>query len=252
MRGNIKKGIFAALVIGVAMIASSCARIQLNGEIKEDGTSSLGLTYGLSTDYFSEDDFAEESKKYEIKRFTIDGKEYVGYSYTENLKSTEEFDRALITTSERGSVLFKEAKTTIKHGLFTNKYIFEGKTVVLMDDTTDLSGSSMKASDLIAVDFTLVMPGKITEHTGGELLPDGKTILFRFDPQSEEGIRCVSESIAFTQIAIMLTIVTAGVIALILVLSKKKAEKERSDAIAMSSGANYVIDDADKFFNDKK
>ena len=226
MGRNLKKSVFCAFLIGFTCFFSSCMRVQINGEIKEDGGAALGLTYGLSTDYFSEDDLKDEAKEYEIKRFKIDGKEYVGYSYMEDLKSTAEFDNALTQMSDKESTLFKEAKTTIKHGIVKNKYIFEATSEVLVDDSVDTTDSYLDSSDLIKVDFTLVMPGKINSYDGGVLMADGRTILFNIDPEKETRIYCESESIAFTQIAIGLVLITGGVVAALLLFSKKKKSSD--------------------------
>ena len=48
-KANIRNGILIAAAAVAALIFSSCMRMQLNTELKENGTASIGVTYGLST-----------------------------------------------------------------------------------------------------------------------------------------------------------------------------------------------------------
>lgn len=241
-----KIGGLMLLLSAAALVLSSCMRVQVNAEIKESGAAALGVTVGYSTEYFTEDDI--DSDDHEVKRFTIDGKEYVGYTYMEDLKSAGELETALTGISESGSSMFKTCDVDIKSKLLFNEYSFDAVSDIMVDK--DDAQNGMKASDLLAVDFTLVMPGKITSYDEGQLMADGRTILFKLDPTKENEIHVTSRSIAFTNIAIALVILTAGVIAAIVLLSKKKAEPADEPLPENWQSQVKVYDDADKFFGD--
>ena len=251
MNKRIKAGIMMLMCAAAAML-SSCMRVQVNAEIKESGAAALGVTVGYSTEYFSEDDIKDGD--HEITRFTIDGKEYVGYSYMEDLKDTKELENALCGLSDSGSSMFRTCNIDIKSKIFFNEYTFDAVTDTMVDSEDTSTG--MKASDILAVDFTLVMPGKISSYDNGQLMPDGRTILFKLDPVKENEIHVVSTSIAFTNIAIALVILTAGIIGLIVFVTNKNKEKQAvvpDEPLPENWEAQCkVYDDADKFFNDKK
>lgn len=199
-----------------AAMLSGCMYIGVGVEMRKDGTGAVFGSYGMSSDYCTEEDFADS--KYEVKKFNVGGKEYIGYDFSEDYGSYEELSSALTKLSEDGTSLFTSAKAEKKSGLFTSKYTFDAVMPPLMgDDAGEYAGM---ASEMITVDFTLRMPGTVKYCTGGEIKDDG-SITFIVDPSAECTYSVESSEVNFVNIFIAAGVVLV-VIAVIAVSSKKK------------------------------
>ena len=198
----------------VAAGLSGCMYIGLGVELKSNNTGSVFLSYGMSSDYCTEEDFADS--EYEIKHFTVNGKDYIGYDISEEYSSYEELSADLTTLSENGTSLFTYAKAEKKNQLFVSTYTFEAEMPALAGDD-EYAGMT---SEMIAVDFTLKMPGTIKYCQGGTIGDDG-SITFLVDPAAECTFSCESTEVNFAVIFIVvgIVIVAIGVIA---VAAKKK------------------------------
>lgn len=205
-----------AALCGVLVAAglSGCMYIGLGVEMKSNNTGSVSVSYGMSSDYCTEEDFADS--EYEVKHFTVNGKDYIGYDYTEDYRSYEELSAELTDLSEEGTSLFTSAKAEKKGSLFVSKYTFDAVMPPLMGD----SAGEYSASDLIAVDFTLKMPGTVKYCQGGTIKDDG-SIVFNVDPAKECTFSCESTEVNFASIFIVIGIVIV-VIGVIAVAAKKK------------------------------
>lgn len=205
-----------AALCGVLVAAglSGCMYIGLGVEMRSNNTGSVSVSYGMSADYCTEEDFADS--KYEVKHFTVNGKDYIGYDYTEDYSSYKELSEELSDLSEEGTSMFTSAKAEKKGGLFVSKYTFDAVMPPLMGD----SAGEFSASDMIAVDFTLKMPGTVKYCEGGTIGNDG-SITFNVDPSKECTFSCESTEVNFVGIfiAVGIVIVVIGVLA---VAAKKK------------------------------
>ncbi|MGN0636999.1 MAG: hypothetical protein ACI4J0_01395 [Huintestinicola sp.] len=207
-----------AALCGVLVAAglSGCMYIGLGVELKSNNTGTVFLSYGMSSDYCTEEDFADA--EYEVKHFTVNGKDYIGYDVTEEYSSYEELSADLTTLSENGTSLFTSVKAEKKGSLFVSKYTFDAVMPPLMgDDAGEYAGM---ASDMIAVDFTLKMPGAVKYCEGGSIGDDG-SITFLVDPAKECTFSCESSEVNFASIFIAAGVVLV-VIGVIAVASKKK------------------------------
>lgn len=216
MNKLIKK--IGAALCSVLMAAglSGCMYIGLGVEMRSNKTGSVSLSYGMSSEYCTEEDFADS--EYEVKHFTVNGQDYIGYDYTEDYSSYEELSAELATLSEDGTSLFTSAKAAKKSSLFVSTYTFDAVMPPLMgDDAGEYAGM---ASDMIAVDFTLRMPGTVKYCEGGTIGDDG-SITFNVDPSKECTFSCESTEVNFAAIFITVGIVIV-VIGVIAVASKKK------------------------------
>lgn len=209
-----------AALCGVLVAAglSGCMYIGLGVEMRSNNTGSISVAYGMSSEYCTEEDFADS--EYEVKHFTVNGKDYIGYDYTEDYSSYEELSAELTTLSEDGTSMFTSAKAAKKSSLFVSKYTFDAVMPPLMGDEAGEYAAS--ASDLIAVDFTLKMPGTVKYCEGGTIGDDG-SITFNVDPSAECTFSCESTEVNFAAIFITvgIVIVVIGVIAL---AAKKKKD----------------------------
>jgi len=230
-KANIRNGILIAAAAVAALIFSSCMRMQLNTELKENGTASIGVTYGLSTTDYpnAEEAIKEDAEDHEITHFTVDGKEYVGYSYSEDVKSYEEFEAALMGLKELDDItdtkepFFSEVHATRK-GIFKKRFEFSAKTNVIGRTSAD---NAKRVDEVIKIDFTLTMPGKITDFGGGTLTPDGKTIIFSVDPQISNEYHATSDMISVTNIIIVIAVIAAAAIGVLLYFSYKEKAKPK-------------------------
>lgn len=208
-----------AALCGVLMAAglSGCMYIGLGVELRSNNTGSVSVSYGMSSDFCTEEDFADS--EYEVKHFSVNGKDYIGYDYTEDYSSYEELSADLTTLSEEGTSLFTSAKAEKKNSLFVSKYTFDAVMPPLMGDSADEYAAS--ASDMIAVDFTLKMPGTVKYCEGGTIGDDG-SITFNVDPSKECIFSCESTEVNFASIFIVAGVVPV-VIGVIAVAAKKKS-----------------------------
>lgn len=207
-----------AALCGVLIAAglSGCMRIGVGVEMKKDGTASLSAMYAMSAEYCTEEDFSDS--EYEVQTFNIDGKDYIGYQMSENYGSYEELSSELTALSEDGTSLFTSAKAEKKGSLFVSTYTFDAVMPALMgDDSGEYTGM---ASEMIAVDFTLKMPGTIKYCEGGTIGDDG-SITFNVDPAKECTFSCESTEVNFASIFIVVGVVIV-VIGVIAVAAKKK------------------------------
>ena len=205
-----------AALCGVIMAAglSGCMYIGLGVEMRSNNTGSVSVSYGMSSDFCTEEDFADS--KYEVKHFKVNGKDYIGYDYTEDYKSYKELSAELTDLSENGTSMFTSVKAEKKGGLFVSKYTFDAVMPPLMGDRA----GEYSASDLIAVDFTLKMPGTVKYCEGGTIQDNG-SIVFNVDPAKECTFFCESTEVNFASIFIVIGIVIV-VIGVIAVAAKKK------------------------------
>ncbi len=208
-----------AALCGIIMAAglSGCMRIGVGVEMKSNGTASLSAMYAMSSDYCTEEDFADEG--HEVKTFTIDGQDYIGYEYTEDYGSYEELSANLTTLSEDGTSLFTSAKAEKKGGLFTSVYTFDAVMPPLLGD--DAAEYGDMASSMIAVDFTMKMPGAVKYCEGGTINDDG-SIRFTVDPAKECTFSCESSELNFVNIFIIIAVVIVVIGIIIVTASKKK------------------------------
>ena len=208
-----------------AAALSGCMYVGVGVELKSNGTGSVFASYGMDSAYCTEEDFADSG--YEVKRFNVGGKEFIGYEISEDYKSYQELSSALTTLSENGTSLFTSAKAEKKGGLFVSKYTFDAVMPSLLgDDAEDYAG--MSASDLITVDFTLRMPGTVKYCEGGEIKDDG-SISFIVDPSKECTYSVESEEVNFVNIFVVLIVVLAAIAAVIISGKKKKENSGYSD-----------------------
>ena len=202
-------------VLAAAML-SGCMYIGVGVELKSNGTGSVFASYGMSAEYCTEEDFADS--EYEIKRFNVGGKEYIGYEISEDYSSYDELSAELTSLSEDGTNLFTSAKAQKKGGLFTSKYTFDAVMPPLMgEDSGEYAGM---AAEMITIDFTLRMPGTVKYCEGGNLNDDG-SISFIVDPSKENTYSVESSEVNFVNIFIALGAVLV-LIAVITIVSKKK------------------------------
>ncbi len=211
--GKIGAAVCAALA---AVCLSGCMYVGVGVEMKKNGTGSVFASYGMSSEYCTEEDFADS--EYEVKRFNVGGKEYIGYDISEDYGSYEELSTALTELSEDGTSLFTSAAAEKKGNIFVSKYTFDAVMPPLMgDDAGEYAGM---ASDMITVDFTLKMPGKIKYCQGGEIKDDG-SISFIVDPSAECTYSVESEEVNFAAIFIAIVILVVAIAAAVY-FSKKK------------------------------
>lgn len=202
-------------VLAAAML-SGCMYIGVGVELRKDGTGSVFASYGMSSEYCTEEDFADS--EYEIKRFNVGGKEYIGYDISEEYSSYEELSKELTSLSEDGTSLFTSAKAEKKGNFFVSKYTFDAVMPPLLgDDAGEYAGM---ASDMITVDFTLRMPGTVKYCEGGNINDDG-SISFIVDPSAECTYSVESSELNFANIFIALGAVLV-IIAVVIVVSRKK------------------------------
>ena len=215
-----KKALIVALGTVAALVMAGCVRVDFNIEVNKDGTGSLGGVYALSSEYFSEDDLAKGGK--EVKHYTFDGKEYIGYDLSEEYDDYEEMCEKLKTKSESGSSLFSDVSIEKKSGFLSTKYIFEAETLPVNSESSEL-GSMDK---LIDVNITLKLPGNVTEVEGGKVNDDG---LIEFDYSSSASSKIHAESSVINTMAIVLIIciiafvlIGIGVVVVIIIVKSKK------------------------------
>lgn len=208
-----------AALCGIIMAAglSGCMRIGVGVEMKSNGTASLSAMYAMSSDYCTEEDLADEG--HEVKTFNIDGKDYIGYEYTEDYDSFDELSQNLTALSENGTSLFTSAKADKKRRLFTSVYTFDAVMPPLLGD--DAAEYGDMASGMIAVDFTLKMPGAVKYCEGGTINDDG-SIRFTVDPAKECTFSCESSELNFVNIFIIIAVVIVVIGVIIVTASKKK------------------------------
>lgn len=219
-----KKTVIAALIAVAALVMAGCLRVDFNIEVNKDGTGSLNGVYAMSTDYFSEDDLKSSGK--EIKHYTFNGKEYIGYDLSEEYEDYEEMCDLLVNKKENGSALFSDVNIEKKEGFFQTTYIFDAETAAASSE----GGSSSQLGSLdsmIDVNITVKLPGKVTVVEGGRVNDEG---IIECDYSSTGGIKIHAESAVTNTIAIVIIVAiivfaligAAVVVIIIIAVSKKK------------------------------
>ena len=241
-----KKALIVVLGTVAALVMAGCVRVDFNIEVNKDGTGSLNGVYAMSTQYFSEDDLASSGK--EVKHYTFDGKEYIGYDLSEEYDDYDEMCEKLKTKSESGSALFSDVSIEKKSGFLSTKYIFDAETLPVNSESSEM-GSSMDS--LIDVNITLKLPGSVTDVEGGKINDEG---LVEFDYISSGSSKLHAESSVINTLAVILIIgviafvliAVAVVVIIIVVKSKKKPHApvmatSVEDDIAALTGATPAV-----------
>ncbi|MBQ5311748.1 MAG: hypothetical protein ILP19_06870, partial [Oscillospiraceae bacterium] len=202
----------------IAVVLSGCMRVNLEVEMRKDGTTAMTARYGMDTAYASDEDFGEDGR--EPIHFTVDGTEYVGYEEKEEYQTYEELTKSLTELNDDGTSLFTSTDIRQEKGLFATKYIFDAASAPLVGD----SGEYGEISKIIVVDFTLKMPGKVKNVTGGEILEDG-TVKFLFAPEAGNTFHAESSVPNVISILIAAGIAIAIIAAVLAVTSKKRDQQ---------------------------
>lgn len=217
MKNRFKKAALAIAAMVMTAALSGCMRMGVGVELRKDGTASYSAMYAMSADYCSEDDFDEN--EYEVKTFEFDGDKYIGYEIAKDVGSYQELCAELTTLSEDGTAFFDSVKAEKKNSLFTTEYIFEAEMPALMGESDDEYAGL--AADMIKVDFTLKIPGKINILQGGTAGEDG-TITFKVDPNEKCSFKCQTSEVNIGNILII-----AGVALIIIGVAIAAVKKKR-------------------------
>ncbi len=217
MKNRLKKAALAIAAMVMTAALSGCMRMGVGVELRKDGTASYSVMYAMSADYCTEENF--EDTEYEVKTFEFDGDKYIGYEMTENVESYDVLCTKLINLSEEGTDLFDSVKAEKRNTLFTTEYIFEAEIPALMGDSDNEYAGL--AADMIKVDFTLKIPGKINILQGGTAGEDG-TITFKVDPNEECTFKCQTSELNIGNILII-----AGVVLIIIGVAAVAVKKKR-------------------------
>lgn len=217
-----KKAIIVALGAVAALVMAGCVRVDFNIEVNKDGTGSLNGVYAMSTQYFSEDDLAKDGR--EVKHYTFNGQEYIGYDLSEDYDDYEEMCDKLKSKNESGSSLFSDVSIEKKSGFLSTKYIFDAETLPVSSESGELGSMD----SLVDVNITLKLPGKVTDVEGGKINDEG---IVEFDYLSSGSSKIHAESSVTNTLAIILIVcaiavvlIGVGVVVVIIVVkSKKKA-----------------------------
>ncbi len=219
MTRKLKKIGAALLSAAMAAVLSGCMYVGVKTELRDNGTAALTAKFGILKEYYTDDAFDKEDA--EIKSYTVNGKEYMGYEETSEYASYAELAADMETLSEDGTSLFKNVDAEMKAGLFVNKYSFTATVANLMggDDSAEDDEYSDMASSMLTFDFSLKMPGSVKNYEGGVLNPDG-SITFNVNPNAE--CICSAESTSLNFVGIFGTIAAVIILIAVLLLRKKK------------------------------
>ncbi|MBQ3919829.1 MAG: hypothetical protein II695_09155 [Oscillospiraceae bacterium] len=231
-KGTLLKNAAAA---AAALLMCACMKIDMDCELKKDGTADLTFTYAISSQYASDEDMADG--EHEIQHFNYDGQDYVGYSESHTYSSYAELTADMTSLSEDGTTLFSTATAEQKKGLFTTTYVFDAVSTNLMgseemktDDGTDYSAM---AAQMLDVSFSIAMPGKITEAGGGTI--EGNKVKYKMATNAETSYHVESSETNVSNICICAGLALAVIAAAIVVLTKKKGGNSPDPSAAYSA-----------------
>ncbi len=252
------KKINLLIIILLSVFISGCISLDINQEIKKDGTSSIELVYDLSSiiDSMAGSDFDDGFT------FEIPEEDDFCLEMIENNPS-------IISdcTSERLGVykLYAEYDVsehlTIKNGLFSKEYIFDAISVfnfleLLEDDGETITQASLSEMRMLnpSLSYNIIMPAEIVKADVGRV--SGSSVRINlFDLEREEQVLITAKEQNYLFVFILVGVFVLIVFFVIFFYIKNKSKKspvENVEGISQEeeNSKKYILDYKNSYSKD--
>ena len=221
-----KKSVLVALGALFTIALTGCVRMDLNVDVKKDGTGEYNMVLAYNGQYFKEDQIKGDSNE-PIKHYDYDGQDWIGYEKSQEFDTWEDMADDLQGLKGAGndgssSGVFKSVEINKKSGLFGTTYTFDAETVPVSGD------SSMGSMDsYVKFKINVNMPGKVVEGAlENATVNDDGTVAVDYNADKAVTVHIETKesgALAIILIIVAVLVVVAAVAIVIVVVLKKKS-----------------------------